>query len=126
MSNGHRQTDGWRRRRTAAAVAVVGLGLATGSVATASTDTTVPTEGSAGGGEVDYQWTPNADLLAGAEGQVNLVSWAGYVEDGSTDPAVDWVTPFEEITGCAVNNQLGGSSDEMVSLMQSGEYDAVS
>ena len=78
-----------------------------------------PTEGTAGGGgEVDYQWTPNADLLAGAEGEVNLVSWAGYVEDGSTDPAVDWVTPFEEITGCAVNNQLGGSSDEMV------EFDA--
>ena len=118
MSNQHRQTDGRRRRRTAAAAAVVGFGLATGGVATASTDTTVPTEGTAGGGEVDYQWTPNADLLAAAEGQVNIVSWAGYVEDGSTDPAVDWVTPFEEITGCAVNNQLGDSSDEMV------EFDA--
>ncbi len=38
-------------------------------------------------GEVDYMWTPNADVLAGAEGEVNLVAWAGYVEDGSTDPA---------------------------------------
>ena len=126
MSNGHRQTDGWRRRRTAAAVAVVGLGLATGSVATASTDTTVPTEGTAGGGEVDYQWTPNADLLAAAEDEVNVIAWAAYLEDGSTDPAADWVTPFEDMTGCAVNVTLGNSSDEMVALMQSGEYDGVS
>ena len=54
--------------------------------------------------------------MAGAEGEVNLVAWAGYIEDGSTDPAVDWVTPFEDITGCAVNVQLGNSSDEMVAL----------
>ena len=76
--------------------------------------------------EVDYMWTPNADLLAGAEGQVNVVAWAGYIEDGSTDPAYDWVTPFTELTGCAVNTKLGNSSDEMVQLMQSGEYDGVS
>jgi putative spermidine/putrescine transport system substrate-binding protein len=78
------------------------------------------------GGETDYQWTPNEELLAGAEGAVNIVSWAGYVVDGSGNEGVDWVTPFEEITGCAVNNQLGNSSDEMVTLMQSGEYDVVS
>ena len=76
--------------------------------------------------EVDYMWTPNEDLLAGAEGQVNVVAWAGYIEDGSTDPAYDWVTPFTELTGCAVNTKLGNSSDEMVQLMQSGEYDGVS
>ena len=28
------------------------------------------------------------------EGKVSLIAWAGYVEDGSTDPAVDWVTPL--------------------------------
>ena len=71
-------------------------------------------------------WTPDADSLAGAEGQVNLVAWAGYIEDGSTDPAYDWATPFQDITGCAVNVKLGNSSDEMVQLMQSGEYDGVS
>ncbi|HRB03253.1 MAG TPA: hypothetical protein PLP26_07805, partial [Ilumatobacteraceae bacterium] len=85
---------------------------------TATPDTT--------GGDVDYMWTPNADLLAGAEGQVNIVAWAGYAEDGSTDPAYDWVTPFEKITSCAVNVKTGASSDEMVQLMQSGEYDGVS
>ena len=64
--------------------------------------------------------------LGEGEGEVNLIAWAGYVEDGSTDPAVDWVTPFEEATGCQVNVQLGNSSDEMVQLMQTGEYDGVS
>ncbi len=60
------------------------------------------------------------------EGQVNLIAWAGYTEDGATDPKVDWVTPFEQATGCQVNVKLGNSSDEMVQLMQSGEYDGVS
>jgi len=68
--------------------------------------------------------TPTA--IGEGEGQLNLIAWAGYVEDGSTDPAVDWVTSFEEDTGCKVNVQLGNSSDEMVQLMQSGEYDGVS
>jgi putative spermidine/putrescine transport system substrate-binding protein len=128
MNNRHLQTEPRRRRRSAAVAAVLGLGLAaTGGVAAAATDTTEPTGDTAtAAGETDYQWTPNADLLAAAEGEVNLVSWGGYVEDGSTDPAADWVTPFEEITGCAVNNQIGGTSDEMVALMQSGEYDSVS
>lgn len=98
-----------------------------------SGDTTATTEGGTGtttsdtdGGEIDYQWTPNEALLAGAEGEVNMVAWAGYVEDGSTDPAYDWVTPFEELTSCQVNVKTGGTSDEMVQLMQSGEYDGVS
>jgi putative spermidine/putrescine transport system substrate-binding protein len=57
---------------------------------------------------------------------VNLVAWAGYVENGSTDPAVDWVTGFEEETGCKVNVKIGNTSDEMVQLMKTGEYDSVS
>ena len=36
------------------------------------------------------------------------------------------MTPFEDLTGCSVNQQLGNTSDEMVQLMQSGEYDGVS
>jgi putative spermidine/putrescine transport system substrate-binding protein len=60
------------------------------------------------------------------EGQVDLIAWAGYVEDGSTDPNVDWVTPFEKETGCKVNVKLGNTSDEMVTLMRTGNYDGVS
>ncbi len=60
------------------------------------------------------------------EGQVNIISWAGYIEDGSTDPAFDWVTQFEADTGCEVVNTTAGTSDEMVALMQGGgDYDLV-
>ncbi|MCX5240348.1 ABC transporter substrate-binding protein [Streptomyces prunicolor] len=60
------------------------------------------------------------------EGQVNLIAWAGYVEDGSDDPKVDWVSGFEKQTGCQVKTKTAASSDEMVSLMKTGQYDAVS
>jgi putative spermidine/putrescine transport system substrate-binding protein len=72
---------------------------------------------------------PKIDKLAtlgAGEGQVNVVSWAGYVENGSTDKSVDWVTGFEKETGCKVNNKIGSTSDEMVTLMKTGDYDVVS
>jgi putative spermidine/putrescine transport system substrate-binding protein len=53
------------------------------------------------------------------EGQVDLISWAGYVEP-------EWSKPFEQKTGCEVNNKVAGTSDEMVQLMRSGQYDGVS
>ncbi|MDX3075682.1 ABC transporter substrate-binding protein [Streptomyces sp. NPDC088354] len=64
--------------------------------------------------------------LGKTEGTVNLIAWAGYAEDGSNDKSVDWVTPFEKETGCQVNTKVAGTSDEMVSLMKTGQYDAVS
>ncbi|BCJ48232.1 spermidine/putrescine ABC transporter substrate-binding protein [Actinoplanes ianthinogenes] len=64
--------------------------------------------------------------LGTGEGAVTIVSWAGYVEDGSTDKSVDWVTPFEKETGCQVNNKVAATSDEMVTLMKTGDYDVVS
>jgi putative spermidine/putrescine transport system substrate-binding protein len=64
--------------------------------------------------------------LGDGEGRVDLIAWAGYVEDGSTDPKVDWVTDFEQQTGCQVNVKLGNTSDEMVTLMRTGNYDGVS
>jgi putative spermidine/putrescine transport system substrate-binding protein len=66
------------------------------------------------------------EALGEGEGEVNLIAWAGYVEDGSTDPKVDWVTDFEKETGCQVNVKLGNTSDEMVTLMRTGQYDGVS
>jgi putative spermidine/putrescine transport system substrate-binding protein len=72
---------------------------------------------------------PKVDMLqklGAGEGAVNIVSWAGYVENGSNDPTVDWVTGFEKDTGCKVNNKTAGTSDEMVTLMKSGDYDVVS
>jgi putative spermidine/putrescine transport system substrate-binding protein len=67
-----------------------------------------------------------ADSVGKGEGKLNLVNWAGYVENGSTDPKVDWVTDFEKETGCQVTSKVGNTSDEMVTLMRTGQYDGVS
>jgi putative spermidine/putrescine transport system substrate-binding protein len=59
------------------------------------------------------------------EGELNIVAWAGYIERGETDAAYDWVTAFEEATGCKVNVKTAGTSDEMVTLMNQGGFDLV-
>jgi putative spermidine/putrescine transport system substrate-binding protein len=64
--------------------------------------------------------------LGAGEGKVNVIAWPGYVEKGGTDPKVDWITGFEKSSGCAVNVKIGATSDEMVQLMKTGEYDVVS
>jgi putative spermidine/putrescine transport system substrate-binding protein len=64
--------------------------------------------------------------LGDGEGQLNLIAWPGYAEDGSNDPKIDWVHPFEQKTGCKVNIKIGNTSDEMVQLMRTGQYDGVS
>ena len=67
------------------------------------------------GGQSVPKMTPAASVGAG-EGQLNLIAWAGYAENGSNDPKVDWVTPFEKNTGCKVNVKTANTSDEMVAL----------
>jgi putative spermidine/putrescine transport system substrate-binding protein len=67
-----------------------------------------------------------ASALGAGEGQLNIVAWAGYAEDGSNDKTVDWVHPFEKASGCKVNVKTANTSDEMVTLMDSGQYDVVS
>jgi putative spermidine/putrescine transport system substrate-binding protein len=53
------------------------------------------------------------------EGQVNLVIWSGYA-----DPS--WAKPFTQQTGCKVNTKDGASSDDMIDLLSTGQYDGVS
>jgi putative spermidine/putrescine transport system substrate-binding protein len=63
------------------------------------------------------------------EGALNLIIWAGYAEDGSNVAEYDWVTPFEDETGCQVSIKIGNTSDEMVTLLRQGggtTYDGVS
>ena len=63
--------------------------------------------------------------LGTPEGQVNIVAWPGYIERGETDAAFDWVTSFEEATGCMVQIKTANTSDEMVALMNEGGFDLV-
>jgi putative spermidine/putrescine transport system substrate-binding protein len=73
---------------------------------------------------------PSSAAYAGpvgeGEGTLNVLAWPGYAEDGSTDPNVDWVTPFEEATSCQVNVKIFPTSNEAVNLFKSGQYDVVS
>jgi len=69
---------------------------------------------------------PMAESVGDPEGQVNILAWPGYAEDGSTDKSIDWVTPFEKESGCQANVKYFGTSDEAVQLMKTGEYDVVS
>jgi len=80
-----------------------------------------------GGGE---SASPGGEAYAGpvgdGEGSLSILAWPGYAEDGSTSPDADWVTPFEEATGCKAEVKVFGTSDEAVKLMQGGGYDVVS
>ena len=66
------------------------------------------------------------EKLGTPEGKVSVLAWPGYVEDGSNDPKVDWVSDFEKESGCQVTVKTFGTSDEAVQLMRTGQYDTVS
>ncbi|NLG46424.1 extracellular solute-binding protein [Gordonia sp. (in: high G+C Gram-positive bacteria)] len=75
----------------------------------------------AGSGElkIDVPDIPMIEELGEFEDEVNIVAWSGFVE-----PA--WADTFTEETGCTVNRKIAGTSDEMVQLMRTGNYDLVS
>lgn len=60
------------------------------------------------------------------EGKLSVLAWPGYAENGSTDPKINWVTPFENQTGCKVSVKTFATSAEAVQLFATGEYDVVS
>ncbi len=62
------------------------------------------------------------------EGALSVLAWPGYVENGGTDPTVDWTTPFEQATGCKVDIQVFGTSDEAYTLFSTNpdKYDVIS
>ena len=100
----------------AALALVAGCGTSSGSDGTAAP----------GSGGFTPPNVPMQKSLGQMEGKVNILAWPGYAEDGSNDPKVDWVTPFEKQTGCQANVKYFGTSDEAVNLMKSGGYDVVS
>ncbi len=68
---------------------------------------------------------PAMTALGAGEGQVSIVAWPGYIERGETDKAYDWVTAFEQQSGCKVTVKTAATSDEMVALMNDGGFDLV-
>jgi putative spermidine/putrescine transport system substrate-binding protein len=106
-------------RRAGGAVALI----AAASVVAACASSTKTSSGSSGHNPPKVAM---ATSIGKGEGELNIIAWAGYAESGGNDPKVDWVHPFEKQTGCHVNVKIGDTSDEMVQLMRTGQYDGVS
>jgi putative spermidine/putrescine transport system substrate-binding protein len=53
------------------------------------------------------------------EGEVDLVIWAGYADKS-------WADEFTKQTGCKVVTKDGATSDDMIDLVSTGQYDGVS
>ena len=67
--------------------------------------------------------------LGSTQGQtINVLAWPGYVENGSTDKTVDWVTDFQTQSGCTVKPQIFGTSDEAYTLFSTSpeQFDVIS
>jgi putative spermidine/putrescine transport system substrate-binding protein len=82
------------------------------------------TSGAAGGSPAGGD--PYEGPVGEGEGRLTVLAWPGYAEDGSTDPAVDWITPFEQASGCEVSVKTFATSNEAVQLFGGGDYDVVS
>jgi putative spermidine/putrescine transport system substrate-binding protein len=119
-----------RTRSLGAAVASFAVALAacssgTPSSAPASVAASVAASASA---------APTSNLptsIGAGEGELSIIIWAGYAEDGSNVKEYDWVHPFTKANpDCGkVNIKPADTSDAMVSLMQGGGgglYDGVS
>ena len=101
--------------RRASSAFVGGLALASAAMllTACGTSTGAPSENKA------------ATELGDNESSVSILAWPGYVEDGSNDTSVDWVSAFEKQTGCEVTSKTYGTSDEAFNLMKTGEYDVI-
>ncbi len=110
-----------RRARLSAGGAVLLLALAACGTSSGSDD-----EGAKADGGFKAPDVPMATELGDNEDSLSVLAWPGYAEDGTSDPSADWVTPFEDATGCQVDVKVFGTSDEAVNLMSSGQYDVVS
>src|SRR2546423_12274299 len=107
---------GWMASLTACTAAL--LAVAAGCGGGSSTGST---SGGSSSGMITH--------IGKGEGQLNLVIWEGYAENGQHKKSVDWVTPFEQQTGCQVHVKNAASSDEMVQLMEADggkDWDGVS
>ena len=117
MSRSSRRTS----RAAIATLAIVAV-LAVGCGSSGNSNTTSGT----GGNNAPPSGPKALTALGKGEGALNIIAWAGYAENGSNDPKVNWVGPFEKQTGCKTNVKIGNTSDEMVQLMKTGQYDGVS
>jgi putative spermidine/putrescine transport system substrate-binding protein len=128
-----------RSRSLFAVAASVGIAVAacsSGATPTPSASTSAPSAAPSTAVEASTPPStgPSSNLptaIGAGEGELDIIVWAGYAEDGSNVKEYDWVNPFIAANpDCAkVNVKPADTSDSMVSLMQGGGgglYDGVS
>ena len=72
-----------------------------------------------GGRELHHRARGQQSIGTG-EGAVSILAWPGYAENGSNDPKINWVKPFEAATGCKATVKYFGTSDEAFNLFKTG------
>jgi len=104
------------RRRSHSGWAWVALGLLVAALAVVAAGCGGGDEEGEASTEIEGLGSSLEEIQANAqeEGEVNLIQWPGYAV--LTDE-------FTQKTGCKVNTKDGTTSDDMISLLQSGAYD---
>jgi putative spermidine/putrescine transport system substrate-binding protein len=116
MRKHHRRVVGWAAAAlTVGALAVVAAGCGGGNSSSSGGDEgKASTEITGLGSSLDQIKQKARD-----EGQVDLVIWAGYADKA-------WASTFTKQTGCKVVTKDGATSDDMIDLISTGQYDGVS
>ena len=117
MNKKHRRFAGWGvLALVAGALAFLAAGCGSGSSSSS---------GDEGGGKAATQIAGLGSTLdeikqkAKDEGEVDLVIWPGYADKS-------WANEFTKESGCKVVTKDGATSDDMIDLVSTGQYDGVS
>jgi putative spermidine/putrescine transport system substrate-binding protein len=118
----------------ATGTATPAAGTASPAAATATPGATVTPAATATATAASGSATPAATpigmptSIGAGEGSLTVLNWPGYLENGGTDPTVDWVTPFQTATGCQVEFTPFGTSDAAFSLFTTNpeQFDVIS
>ena len=123
-------------RKVLSATAIVAIvAAACSSAATTPSATTAPPASQPPASEAPASAPASASVapvasIGPGEGELDIVVWPGYAEDGSNVKEYDWVHPFEAANpDCSkVNVKPADTSDDMYTLMSQGHglYDGVS
>ena len=116
------------------AIVIVGACTSSSGSSAPTSAASAPPAASSGASSAPSQGaaTPGPSVpteLGSTQGQtINVLAWPGYVENGSTDKTVDWVTDFQKQSGCTVKPQIFGTSDEAYTLFSTNpeQFDVVS
>src|SRR3954451_24802860 len=100
------------RSKTALVLVTVVAVVAAGCGSSSNNQSSSGSASSGGGVAFKVPTRPVQSSVGPGEGKLSVICWAGYCEDGSTDPKVDWVKPFEKQTGCQTTARVANTAGE--------------